>query len=265
MLSAPVSALTPLDGGQTFKSWRKLMIGSVCSAFAVVIAFNLVFLLIPIMSEINIFNPANDNLRAWNRLVNMLFVLSGLYTIKETSKWVASMLGIEDPLAAGSEIAGKVMGTVGKMGAMAGGLAVSAVGKTAAKIAASKANKDGEALSQKMEGVEGAGKKAENEALGEENDQYVERDANGNIARNADGSIKFKANDAGVQLDEKKQKELSEKLNSARDEMKFTCLLPRRVRTHPFTLTIAPKSVRFRRSTIRVLMIVSISYFFYCS
>lgn len=220
LVSAPISALTPLDGGQTFKSWRKLMLGSVCSAFAVVIAFNLVFLLIPIMSEINIFNPNNDMLTAWNRLVNMLFVLTGLYSIKETSKWVASMLGIEDPLAAGSEIAGKVMGTVGKIGAVAGGLAVSAVGKTAAKIAAAKSNKDGEALSEKMAGVEGAGHDAENKALGAENEQYIERDKDGNIARNADGSIKFKKNGAGVELSADKQKELSEKLNTARDTAK---------------------------------------------
>lgn len=154
MISAPISALTPLDGGSTFKSWRKLMIGSVCSAFAVVIAFNLVFLLIPIMSEINIFNPNNPLFNSWNRLVNMLFVLTGLYTIKETSKWVASMLGIEDPLAAGSEIAGKVMGTVGKMGAMAGGAIAAGVGKRMAAKAGKQMDSDADALSAKMESVE---------------------------------------------------------------------------------------------------------------
>ena len=37
--------------------------------------------------------------------------------------------------------------------------------------------------------------------------------------------------------------------------IKFTCLLPRRVRTQPFTLTIAPKSRRFNRSTTFVLLI----------
>ena len=40
--------------------------------------------------------------------------------------------------------------------------------------------------------------------------------------------------------------------------IKFTCLLPRRVRTQPFTLTIAPISVRFNKSTIFVLPIFSI-------
>ena len=49
MVSAPIQALTPLDGGNAFKNWRKLMIGSVCSAFSVVIAFNLMFLLIPVI------------------------------------------------------------------------------------------------------------------------------------------------------------------------------------------------------------------------
>ncbi len=127
MVSAPISALTPLDGGSAYKNWRKLMIGSVLSAFSVVVAFNLIFLLIPIVSNINIFKPSGFT-AVWNRLVSLIFILTGLYSIKETSKWVASMLGIEDPLAAGSEIAGKVMGTVGKVGTLAatGGMAMGA-------------------------------------------------------------------------------------------------------------------------------------------
>ena len=161
IISAPISALTPLDGGNAYKSWRKLMIGAVCSAFAIVIAFNLVFLLIPIMSEINIFDPSIAVLQSWNRLVNTIFVLTGLYSIKETSKWVASMLGIEDPLAAGSEISGKVMGTVGKIGTAAGGLALSAAGKTMAKVASAKANRDEKKLSEALEsGDEKAAAKA---------------------------------------------------------------------------------------------------------
>lgn len=128
MVSAPITALTPLDGGAAYKNWRKLMIGSVASAFSVVVAFNLIFMLIPLMDNINLFNPTLAVAGVWNRLVNLLFVLTGLYSIKETSKWVSSMLGIEDPLAAGGEIAGKVMGTVGKMGTIAatGGAAIGA-------------------------------------------------------------------------------------------------------------------------------------------
>lgn len=127
MISAPISALTPLDGGSAYKNWRKLMVGSVLSAFSVVVAFNLIFLLIPIVSNINIFKPSGFT-AVWNRLVSLIFVLTGLYSIKETSKWVASMLGIEDPLAAGGEIASKVMGTVGKFGTLAatGGMAMGA-------------------------------------------------------------------------------------------------------------------------------------------
>lgn len=141
MISAPISALTPLDGGGTFKSWRKLMIGAVASAFAIVVAFNLVFLLIPVMSEINIFDPNNAILDSWNRLVNLIFVLTGLYSIKETSKWVAGMLGIEDPLAAGTEISGKVMGAVGKIASVSGNAAAAMGGKAVSKIASIKANK----------------------------------------------------------------------------------------------------------------------------
>lgn len=150
MISAPITALTPLDGGSAYKNWRKLMIGSVCAAFSVVIAFNLVFLLIPIVSNINIFNP-NGGMAVlatpWNRLVSLIFVLTGLYTIKETSKWVASMLGIEDPLAAGGEIAGKVMGTVGKIGTVAGGTVAGVATKA---IGAGMRRSADKALSQAM-------------------------------------------------------------------------------------------------------------------
>ena len=147
MISAPITALTPLDGGAAYKNWRKIMVGSVLSAFSVVVAFNLIFLLIPIVSNINIFKPSGFT-AVWNRLVSLIFVLTGLYSIKETSKWVASMLGIEDPLAAGSEIAGKVMGTVGKVGTFAG----SVVGGTVAKsIGAGMRKNADKALSDAME------------------------------------------------------------------------------------------------------------------
>lgn len=150
MISAPITALTPLDGGAAYKNWRKLMIGSVLSAFSVVVAFNLIFLLIPIVSNINIFNPNGAMAfvaTPWNRLVSLIFVLTGLYSIKETSKWVASMLGIEDPLAAGSEIAGKVMGTVGKIGTVAG---ASVAGVATKAIGASMRRKADKALSETM-------------------------------------------------------------------------------------------------------------------
>ena len=152
IISAPIQALTPLDGGNAFKNWRKLMIGSVCAAFSVVVAFNLSFLLIPVMSNINIFNPKAFNAGYWNRLVNMIFVLTGLYSIKETSKWVANMLGIEDPLAAGSEIASKVMGTVSKVATVAG---------TAGLGIAANVAKGGVALSAKIAKAKGDDEKSQ--------------------------------------------------------------------------------------------------------
>ena len=79
----------------------------------------------------------------------MIFVLTGLYSIKETSKWVANMLGIEDPLAAGSEIAGKVMGTVSKVATVAG---------TAGIGMATNVLKSGVALSSKIAHNTGHGK-----------------------------------------------------------------------------------------------------------
>ena len=147
MISAPITALTPLDGGSAYKNWRKIMVGSVLSAFSVVVAFNLIFLLIPIVSNINIFKPSGFT-AVWNRLVSLIFVLTGLYSIKETSKWVAGMLGIEDPLAAGSEIAGKVMGTVGKVGTFAGATLSGTVAKATGAIMRKSA---GGALSKAMQ------------------------------------------------------------------------------------------------------------------
>lgn len=202
MISAPITALTPLDGGSAFKNWRKLMIGAVASAFAIVVAFNLVFLLIPIMSEINIFNPAGgvfNALNSWNRLVNLMFVLVGLYSIKETSKWVAGMLGIEDPLAAGTEISGKVMGTVGKFGAAAGGLMVAGVGKAMTAKAAGKANNDAKLLSEVMDG-----KPVMKKAKDEKGKTIMEevKDESGNVVLGKNGKPKMKAKEVPMTAEE---------------------------------------------------------------
>lgn len=154
MVSAPITAISPLDGGAAYKSWRKLMIGSVASAFSVVIAFNLIFMLIPLMANINIFNTNISTVTGvWNRLVNLLFVLTGLYSIKETSKWVSSMLNIEDPLSAGSEISGKVMGTVGKMGTFVG----AGVAAQVMRFGAARKGAQADALSDKLQEQEKSG------------------------------------------------------------------------------------------------------------
>ena len=60
MISPPMVALMPLDGGSAFKQWRTGFLKQILSAYGTIVGLNLLFLILPVLGNINLFNPAGD-------------------------------------------------------------------------------------------------------------------------------------------------------------------------------------------------------------
>lgn len=126
VIAPPVVALMPLDNGNAFKQWRTNFIGSIISAYGVIIALNIFFLVMPVLENIKLFNP-NGFLGVLNygnnALVYLLFVIVGLMSVSKISKVVSDVAGKgDDALAEGSAVGKKITGAAINTVAMAYGV-----------------------------------------------------------------------------------------------------------------------------------------------
>lgn len=147
VISPAMSGLMPLDNGKAFVRWRESFIKQILSAYGTIVAMNLLFILLPIISNISLFgasdfawkgglhaNLSND-VGKINAFVQMLFALTGLFMLKDMSGIIAGMIGADDAGAAGAGMAGKVLGAATKIGTVAAGgagLAMKGLGAAAA-------------------------------------------------------------------------------------------------------------------------------------
>ena len=188
VISPAMSGLMPLDNGSAFKQWRTAFIKQLLSAYGTIVAMNLLFILLPIVSNISLFGAADfawkgnihadlsDDVGAINAFVQMLFTLTGLFMLKDISGLIANMIGADDAGAAGAGMAGKVLGTAAKIGSVAvggvagmamkgaGGLA-SGLGNSIAK-ATGKPNAVSKALTMTGRSFGGLGNKMTQKAKG---------------------------------------------------------------------------------------------------
>lgn len=172
VISPAMSGLMPLDNGSAFKQWRTAFIKQLLSAYGTIVAMNLLFILLPIVGNINLFEGSSGG--SINSFVQMLFTLTGLFMLKDMSSLIANMIGADDAGAAGAGMAGKVLGTAAKIGTVAvggAGLAMKGLGATAG-IAGNVLSKDnpnsklGKALSMTSKSFGGIGGKMTQRAKG---------------------------------------------------------------------------------------------------
>lgn len=143
IISPAVTALTPLDDGNAYKSWRKSFIGSVLGAYGYVVALNLLFLLMGVIDNIYIF-PTGIKYAAANAMVQALMVIVGVNMLSDLTGLIAGFIGAEDVLKTGEGMSKKVTDSVGKIGSFAVKGTMGAVGGfagVAARIDSGKANK----------------------------------------------------------------------------------------------------------------------------
>lgn len=163
MISPPMVALMPLDGGSAFKQWRTGFLKQILSAYGTIVSLNLLFIILPVVNNINLFaredlgTGGGMSLAALNGFCHVLFTLTGLFMLKDISGLISNMIGAEDAAASGAGMAGKVVGAAAKIGTVAGGvggLAMKGLGAAASKGASALA-KGGHGKSAKVFGAIG--------------------------------------------------------------------------------------------------------------
>ncbi len=132
VLSPPLIALMPLDGGNAYKGWRQKFIGNVISAYGTVAGLNLFFQILPLVNEIEFFETNNAltkfTMGFYNSLAQLLFVLVGCYMIQDISKMISGFIGAEDALTSGEGMAKKIAEDAKKTGMAVAGAASLAIG-----------------------------------------------------------------------------------------------------------------------------------------
>lgn len=121
LIMPAVVGITPLDGGNGFKSWVKSFVGQALLAYGAVVGMNLVLVILPFINGIDFFNiPIADV------LCQTLFMIVGMLVVKDLIKLISSFIGSEDAYSTGKDINGDLMKTAGKATAAAMAVPVSA-------------------------------------------------------------------------------------------------------------------------------------------
>lgn len=123
IVSPAVVAVTPLDGGGMQKRWRENFIKKTLSAYGAVVGVNLLFIILPIIRNVNFFNiPIVDT------IVQLLFTIVGLTCIKDFMKMMSELVGGEDAQSIGADVNKKIADTAIKVGSVAASVAMPAAG-----------------------------------------------------------------------------------------------------------------------------------------
>ncbi len=118
LILPPLAGLTPLDGGTAFANWRKQFISQVLMAYSAVVGMNLVLLILPYVNEIEFFN-----IGIVDYLVQAIFIIVGLATIKAVIATLSAIIGAADANETGGKVAGEVKADVMRGAAMTLGAA----------------------------------------------------------------------------------------------------------------------------------------------
>lgn len=168
IISPTMVGLMPLTEAP-FGKWRSKFIGQVLGAYGTVVTLNLMFQLMPVVNNINLFEPGSYA----NEIAHILFTLTALFMMKDLPKKLADLIGAEDASEGGAGMAKQVGGAAMKigmaatggvaglamkgMGAAAGGLAKVTGGKTSKVFGAigNSVGGIGNKLSQNAKGITG--------------------------------------------------------------------------------------------------------------
>lgn len=118
LVMPPLAGLAPLDEGKAFGGWREAFMKQVLMAYGAVVGMNLVLLILPYVNEIDMFGIA-----IVDSLVQTLFIIVGLITIKAVISTLSQLIGAADANKTGDDMSKEVKSTIGKATAMTIGAA----------------------------------------------------------------------------------------------------------------------------------------------
>jgi hypothetical protein len=111
---SPVSVATiPVDDGARFKLWREMLISKVLSAYGIILAMNLFFMIIPQVNRIRFYDDDFSN-----GLIGLLFVIGGAFAVTKAYMVIAQLTGSN----AGAQEAQQTMAGIHTGARMARGL-----------------------------------------------------------------------------------------------------------------------------------------------
>ena len=114
LIAAPIASIMPIDDGEALKKWRQKFVSKVLSAYAPIVGLNLFFVILPIVTSIKYFNIA-----LLDAIVNMFFTIVGLVMVKDLIQTLSELIGADNALKAGQDMAGEVGQTIAKVGQLA--------------------------------------------------------------------------------------------------------------------------------------------------
>ncbi len=100
VLSPVAVALMPLDGGGRYGAWRTMFVKRVFSAYGPILGMNLVFMVLTLMQDVQIFPDGGMN-GLYNAIVQILFIFTGLVSIRSLVDLVTELVGQGDALKQG--------------------------------------------------------------------------------------------------------------------------------------------------------------------
>lgn len=115
VISPPITALYPLDGGKALGNWRSAFISETLAAYSTVVVMNVFQMLLPLIMKIQLFSRS-DLGKNWlldalllggvsidfmNRIGVMLIVLGALTFFKSATKTISGLIGAGDATGTG--------------------------------------------------------------------------------------------------------------------------------------------------------------------
>lgn len=165
IISPTMVGLMPLTEAP-FGKWRSKFIGQVLGAYGTVVTLNLMFQLMPVVNNINLFAPGSYA----NEIAHILFTLTALFMMKDLPKKLADLIGAEDASEGGAGMAKQVGGAAMKIGMAAtggvAGLAMKGMGAAAGGLAKVTGGKAGKVFGAIGNSVGGIGNKLSQNAKG---------------------------------------------------------------------------------------------------
>ncbi|MBQ9785972.1 MAG: hypothetical protein IJW25_00715 [Clostridia bacterium] len=118
VISPPLIAMMPVDGGSKYNSWRGEFIKRVMALYGPIIGLNLAFMILTMLGNVTLF-PDTPAYAVFNRLVKMFFMIVCLISVKEFSGMISGLIGSNDALSQGEskkEATTKMAGKIGTAG-----------------------------------------------------------------------------------------------------------------------------------------------------
>ncbi len=131
VISPAAVAFMPLDDGKKYQQWRGEFVKRVGMMYGPIIGINLMFQILAVLQHITLFPTSGFVNRLFNALMQLLFIIVGLLSVKDFSGIISNLAGSSDAISVGDNKKKDTKELGQKM--MAGQFAAARVGKEVTK------------------------------------------------------------------------------------------------------------------------------------